>query len=73
MAAAAPERKGILELLDFTSNLKTPAFQRSYAWGTQQVDEYWNDLRRALDEQPGGADYFLGLVVLDNGDEIEDG
>jgi hypothetical protein len=36
--------------------------------GSQQVDEYWSDLLRALDQQPGGAEYFLGLIVLDDAD-----
>ena len=73
VSTPAPDRKGILELLDHGSNLKTPAFQRSFAWGAQQVDEFWSDLKRALDQQSGPAEYFLGLIVLDNADEIQDG
>ena len=68
----APERKGILTLLDHDSNLKTPAFQRTFAWGRQQVHEFWTDLSRALDAQPSD-DYFLGLIVLDTTDQIQDG
>lgn len=73
MPTSNPDRKGILELLDFGSKLKTPAFQRSFAWGAQQVDEYWSDLQRALDQQSGPAEYFLGLIVVDDADEIQDG
>jgi hypothetical protein len=73
MATPAPVRKGILEFLDFNSSLKTPAFQRSYAWEKLQINDYWNDLRRALDAPSGPAEYFLGLMVLDDKDEIEDG
>jgi len=62
--STAPDRKGILELLDYSSNLKTPAFQRTVAWASQQVDEFWTDLTRALDAPPVD-EYFLGLVVLD--------
>jgi len=73
MSPVPPERKGLLQLLDFGSKLKTPAFQRSFAWGAQQIDEYWLDLQRALDQAPGPAEYFLGLVVLDSTDAIQDG
>lgn len=72
MPPTAPDRKGILELLDHSSNLKTPAFQRTFAWARQQVDEFWTDLKRALDAQPTD-EYFLGLIVLDTTDQIQDG
>jgi len=68
-----PDAKGILQLLDFNYALKTPSFQRSYAWQGHQVDDYWNDLKRALDNSSGTAPYFLGLMVFDDGDEIQDG
>lgn len=67
-----PDRKGILELLDYGSDLETPPFQRTFAWGRQQIDEFWTDLRRALDAQPSD-EYFLGLVVLDTTNQIQDG
>lgn len=70
---AAPEKKGILEFLDFNNTLKTPAFQRSFAWGRAQVDDFWNDLKRALDTPTGPEEYFLGLMVLDDTDQIQDG
>jgi hypothetical protein len=53
--------------------LKTPPFQRSFAWGRAEIDDYWTDLRRAIDASGGPADYFLGLVVLDDADHIQDG
>jgi hypothetical protein len=73
MALPDPERKGILELLDSKDPLKTPPFQRSFAWERQEVDDYWTDLRRALDASGGATDYFLGLVVLDDKEHIQDG
>lgn len=42
-------------------NLAVPVYQRSYAWGREQVIDYWTDLKRALDE--GYAEYFMGTVV----------
>lgn len=70
---SAPERKGILEFLDFNNALQTPAFQRSFAWGRAQVDDFWNDLKRALDASTGPEEYFLGLMVLDDSDQVQDG
>ena len=68
-----PDAKGVLELLGFGYGLKTPSFQRSYAWERHQVDDYWSDLKRALDHSGGTAPYFLGLMVFDDDDEIQDG
>lgn len=73
IALPDPQRNGILELLDSKDPLKTPPFQRSYAWERQEVDDYWTDLKRALDRQGGPVDYFLGLVVLDDKEHIQDG
>lgn len=70
---SAPARKGILELLDHGSSLRTPAFQRSFAWGKEHVTDYWDDLKRALDQEGGPAEYFLGLVVIDDNGELQDG
>lgn len=42
--------------------VSVPSFQRSYSWGEDQVEAFWQDLRAALiSEQPV---YFLGTVVL---------
>jgi hypothetical protein len=72
MTMPTPDAKGILQLLGFGFALKTPAFQRSYAWERHQVDDYWNDLKRALDNSSGTTPYFLGLMVVDDADEIQD-
>lgn len=73
MATPPPAKRGILELLDFDSSLKTPVFQRSFAWRNAQVDDMWTDLKRALDAPKGPDEYFLGLLVLDESDQIQDG
>ncbi len=73
MPSPDPVRNGILELLDFRHTLKTPAFQRSFAWERTHIDDYSNDLKRALDLPGGSEDYFLGLIVLDTSDQIQDG
>ncbi len=67
------QKRGILTLLDHGSTLRIPAFQRSFAWGSEQANEYWDDLSRALDSDGGPSEYFLGLVVIDSQSEIQDG
>lgn len=37
-----------------------PQFQREYAWEAEDVEEFWTDLRRGLEDES----YFLGLVIL---------
>jgi hypothetical protein len=71
--AADLSDNGILELLDHGSSLKIPPFQRSFAWEEEQVNEYWSDLKRALDRDGGPAEYFLGLIVVDQQAQIQDG
>lgn len=42
--------------------LAVPTYQRSFAWTTDEVTEYWSDLRGAFSEN--APEYFLGTVVL---------
>lgn len=42
-----------------------PPYQRSYAWGKEQVETFWWDLRSALDAED--PDYFLGTIVYTSG------
>lgn len=55
------ELEGIAHLLSDT-DLHVPVYQRSYAWGDEQIADYWTDLKAALDA--GFPDYFLGTVVV---------
>lgn len=42
--------------------LSVPPFQRNYSWTTEQIDDYWFDLRMALTSaQPY---YFMGTIVV---------
>jgi len=67
------QKRGILTLLDHGSSLRIPVFQRSFAWEPDNVDDYWDDLISALDRDGGPAEYFLGLIVVDENWEIQDG
>lgn len=42
------------------ASFAVPQFQREYAWEREDVEEFWSDLRRGLDDDT----YFLGLVIL---------
>jgi hypothetical protein len=56
----------IMTLTDLISTryFSVPRYQRSYAWDTDEVDDFWNDMNRAILE---GGDYFLGNIVLTAG------
>jgi len=42
--------------------LTVPTYQRSYAWGPEQINTFWEDLRSALFSAT--PSYFLGTIVL---------
>lgn len=52
--------KGIGQLLR-EKQLRVPEYQRSYAWKRQQVDDLFQDLRRAIENERDY--YFLGSIV----------
>ncbi len=69
-----PRRLGISQLLEPDHPLTLPHFQRSYAWNQKsQVQEYWDDLKSAMDTSDGPIDYFMGLIVIDADRRIQDG
>jgi|GEM_PF-4572411 len=65
-----PTARGIGELFESASPLRTPLIQRSYAWTESNVDDYWRDLAQARLEQ---RYHFLGLIVIDQKGRIHDG
>lgn len=42
--------------------LAVPIYQRSYAWTSDEITEFWSDLRSAFAES--SPEYFLGTIVL---------
>lgn len=60
--------QGIASVLK-AEEYRVPIYQRSYAWPLGAVEDFWRDLKHALDgDEP---DYFLGTLVLTlpDGDE----
>ncbi len=54
---------------------KVPAYQRSYAWEVEQVDDLLSDINEAIKNKE--KEYFLGSIVVTGGDsnryEVVDG
>ncbi len=46
---------------------RVPAYQRDFAWSSEEVVELWDDITRALLE--GRSEYFLGAMVTSHGDD----
>src|SRR5947209_17037115 len=46
------------------STFEVPRFQRQYAWGEAELDDFWRDLQANLDQN---SQYFLGLIILTEG------
>lgn len=47
------------------ATFEIPPFQREYSWGLDEVTDFWTDLSNNIDADS----YFLGLVILTEGEE----
>lgn len=56
-----PELKSIAQLLTGDARFAVPKYQRSFAWGQDEIEELWEDIQSATKR---GGDYFLGTLVL---------
>jgi hypothetical protein len=66
------QRQTIGTLLSTTSpRIEVPEWQRSYAWGTPQIETFWQDLLAFDGQYPADTisseEYFLGSIVLVTG------
>ncbi|MFA5127609.1 MAG: DUF262 domain-containing HNH endonuclease family protein [Patescibacteria group bacterium] len=72
-----PLEKNIKSLIgDQDSYFSIPDYQRPYRWGKENIDDFWNDITTAYDNNE--ENYFLGSMILikkqDNNDfELVDG
>lgn len=53
------QRRTIKELFTAGGQLTVPPYQRPYAWGAQQIDQFWDDIQDA-----GTGGHFLGPLVI---------
>jgi len=44
-----------------TRYFSVPRYQRSYAWTSDEIEDFWSDMIDAIED---GGDYFLGNIVL---------
>jgi len=64
------ENKNISEVLSKNStSFFIPPFQRAYAWGTNEIDRYFDDLKRIIDSenddsQKDKQEHFFGVLVF---------
>lgn len=49
------------------SRFVIPQFQREYSWQNDEVVEFWSDLSSSVE----AGDYFLGLIILTEEDDIK--
>ena len=47
------------------ATFEIPPFQREYSWGLDEVTDFWTDLRANIEADS----YFLGLIILTEGDK----
>lgn len=41
---------------------RIPEYQRAYVWGTDQINDFLNDITSAMDADPG-KEYFIGCMI----------
>ena len=70
-----PSSKSIINLFAGPVSYQIPSYQRPYSWDTERVEQLWEDLLSAFEEN--SEEYFLGSIILikkgDNNFEVVDG
>jgi uncharacterized protein with ParB-like and HNH nuclease domain len=56
-----PELKSIAQFFTGDARYIVPKYQRSFAWGPDEIEELWEDISSAVER---GGDYFIGTIVL---------
>lgn len=57
-----PETKNVRNIFDGSNYYQIPDYQRPYSWGDEEIEQLWDDLKSAFDNQD--ESYFLGPVIL---------
>lgn len=58
-----PNPETIEGILNSSSQLKVPKYQREYKWGVSEAGEFWEDIESYLDVDEGNL--FLGNLIFD--------
>ena len=51
---------------------RIPEYQRAYVWGTDQINDFLNDISSAMDDDPG-KEYFIGCMIWNTVAQESDG
>ena len=57
-----PELKSIEQLFISDARYMVPKYQRSFAWGADEIEELWEDLLSAMTRK---SEYFAGTIMSD--------
>jgi len=61
-----PESLSIRAVFDSENYYRIPSYQRPYSWDNEQIDELWDDLMDAFEENK--EEYFLGSIIVSKGE-----
>jgi uncharacterized protein with ParB-like and HNH nuclease domain len=59
------DSQSVGEILRKPFALRVPVYQRDFAWTSEQVDVFWEDITNALEQDQ--HEYFLGAIVISTG------
>src|SRR5262249_40108938 len=59
-----PDKMTPSDLFQLPARYVAPVFQRFYAWGEKELDDFFEDLENALAAAPDRSPQFLGAIVL---------
>ncbi len=65
-----PQNKSIVEIFE-NNRYEVPRFQREYAWGTEQIKEFWGDLE-SIQLKDKDSIFFGNFIFLENADDSEE-
>ena len=57
-----PSSQKIIEIFGGEKSYQVPVYQRPYSWDTEQIEELWDDIYEAFENEDG--EYFLGSIIL---------
>lgn len=58
------------QFLSKPRNIKVPEYQRSYAWTEDEVSQFWEDIKNAIENDT--SEYFIGpIVTKDTSEDFE--
>ena len=66
------EQVTLKTMLDDEAKYKVPMFQREYSWTDEQIDRFWNDLKKHHDTKDRSPYFFGSMVLIEENSGSED-